>query len=384
MILNFLSFSRLNEGYSNHSNPEKIYLMDKIQLHTQEEYLSNSFLVEEDKKKMKDLFVGDLDAIMEKRSWNEYESSLKSYVKTKAYNKLVEMMYGKGYKNPESDATQIVVGVDTSSMAATMKYGSNPKNIKMTRGQYFSKVWSRVDEYCDNSVEFLIKGTIKDTLGDATEYSKNILLVILAAVIIYFGAKAIGIGAGVAGASTLVASSSGLSAIRNIIFNAGIKSLSVVEKYAVKIQNILSNPKTWTGIIGWEIWDSAPKLLSMINSDDRNELLKSDEEDMIAKLSSDNKKKQISKIKFALEQHSDFTTKPFFDGPVQVWQSGIKQMPGWEAWAKKEGYTDTPERLGYVFTYYVALYSYQFQLYIWKYNYLTMLKKGKSLAIQQK
>lgn len=374
MITNYRDFI-LNEGYT---NPQKVYLIDKIKLRTQGEYLANPSLIDEDIKKFEDLFMVNMDDIIKKKDYSKYSTALKEFIKTKAYNKLIEIMYGKGYTNPEGDSTKIIVGLDPSSMASAMKYGSTPKTIKMTRGEYFKKVWARVDEYCDNSVEFLQKGTIEDTLGDFVDYSKNALLIILAAVIIYFGAKAIAVGA--SGIGTFAASTAGLSAIRNIMSNAGVKSMAFIEKGALAIQRIVSNPNTWKGIASWEIFDSIPKIMEMFSSNDADVLLQLDEENVLEKLSSKNKKTQIATIKKALEEHSDFNVKPFLDGPVQVWQEAFQRMPGWEAWSQKEGKSinNNPQNLGYVFTYYIALYTYQFQLFIWKYNYLLMLKEGRN------
>ena len=82
-----------------------------------------------------------------------------------------------------------------------------------------------------------------------------------------------------------------------------------------------------------------------------------------------------------MEEHSDFNVKPFLDGPVQVWQDAFQRMPGWEAWSQKEGKSinNNPQNLGYIFTYYISLYAYQFQLFIWKYNYLLTLKEGRDV-----
>ena len=376
MITNYSDFV-LNEGYT---NPQKVYTIDKIKLRTQGEYLANPSLIDEDIAKFRNLSeLINLDDILRKKDYSKYSSALKEFIKTKAYNKLVEVMYGKGYNNPEKDSTEIIVGLDPSSMASAMKYGSTPKTIKMTRGEYFKKVWARVDEYCDNSVEFLQKGIIEDTLGDFVDYSKNILLIILASVIIYFGAKAMAVGA--SGVVTFASSTTGLSAIRNIILNAGVKSMPFVEKCSLAIQRLVSNPKTWMSLASWEIFDAAPKIIEMFSSNDADVLLQLDEEHILEKLSEKNKKVQIAKIKKALEEHSDFNVKPFLDGPVQVWQDAFQRMPGWEAWSQKEGKSinNNPQNLGYIFTYYISLYAYQFQLFIWKYNYLLTLKEGRDV-----
>jgi hypothetical protein len=62
-------------------------------------------------------------------------------------------------------------------------------------------------------------------------------------------------------------------------------------------------------------------------------------------------------------------------------------MPNWSNWNKTEGKNIKPEQFGYIITYYISLYCWQFQEYVIYYNWLKKLPSAlddMELAKKQK
>lgn len=281
-----------------------------------------------------------------------YERGLKIYVKTKTYNKLKSILYGKQYVknsgfNPLTDSTELSLITKTGVTYPT------------TRGNFFSEYWSDVEENCDNAVEFLLKGTIKDVLGDVTKFSVEIaaLAAISAAMMTVIGASG-GTAVPVIASVSVSAGTKGVYIWRIIDrFKKYIDVKRVIEIITKSWDYFVNIFRTNTGDIALNL--SIYKLLEYLNSSNPNT-----EGDSLHKLQNPKDKiTQITEIKGALEQHSDFTI-PFTNSTwsKEFFYSGLNQMPGFKEWSNKTG-KRTPEELQYELLWYISQYCYEYQLF---------------------
>jgi hypothetical protein len=94
----------------------------------------------------------------------------------------------------------------------------------------------------------------------------------------------------------------------------------------------------------------------------------------------------ISKVKSRLESHTDF--KKTWDWNINSeFYRNLESMPNWSNWNKTEGKNIKPEQFGYIITYYISLYCWQFQEYVIYYNWLKKLPSAlddMELAKKQK
>lgn len=284
-----------------------------------------------------------------------YERGLKIYVKTKTYNKLKSILYGNQYVknsgfNPLTDSTELSLITKTGVTYPT------------TRGNFFSEYWSDVEENCDNAVEFLLKGTIKDVLGDVTKFSVEIaaLTAISAAMMTVIGASG-GTAVPVIAATSTVTE---VAYLWRVIerFEKYIDLKRVWEFITKSWDSFVSIFRTNTGDIALNL--SIYKLFEYLNSSKPNM-----DGDSLHKLQNPKDKiPQITEIKGALEQHSDFTI-PFTNStwPKEFFYSGLNQMPGFKEWSNKTG-KRTPEELQYELLWYISQYCYEYQLFCKGYN----------------
>jgi hypothetical protein len=324
------------------------------------------------------LMSGSAISIIDQKSRSLYVNTLIKYVKTKTYNKLVEMMYGKGYKNPETDATVIVVDVETSSMAS-MKYGGAPKQIKMTRGDYFKMVWGKLDKYCDNAVEFLVKdGEVEDTVDDMLTLSKWAIVSII--IILLTKGQGVSTGGSILGTTGIggagvIAEKKAMQNIKKLVISklkVKLEQATVISKSIWNILNNLVKENIYsygfmTGM--YLIYKKANEEFSKTQG--LNDIrLTDDKEQLLDKLQSDpeNKKEQIQKINSKLQSHSDFYL-------VFNW-SGVVNMPGWKSWKEKNkkfdgqkitDMTNFSQDIGGVYTWYIAKYCVEFQNLLFEY-----------------
>ncbi len=391
MITSFKQFI-LNEIVTS-SEFEKIYKLSNFEL-TEPfgDVIKDPAKIEREKNRLQGLMIGNWKNTLStnnelKRS--EYVNTLIIYIKTKTYNKLVEMMYGKGYKNPESDSKVIVVGIETSS-AISMKYGGLPKQIKMTRGEYFKTIWAQLDKYCDMAVKFLVTGEeLEDMNDDLLSLSQWAIVSIILTLLLKGKVSTTASTLGSTTGSTVIGGAEASLALKNIA-KLVMKRLNVTWSKALVIGKVILN--IINRILKEGIWAyGLTKGFELIYNEANTELKKSqdlddirltdDESELLNKLkiNPENKEKQIQKINLELQEHSEFYR-------VIDW-SDIVNMPGWKSWKEKNKklsggkfteMTDLSQDIGTVYTWYIAKYCVEFQNILFQYYTLdNMLKTIK-------
>ena len=333
---------------------------------------------------------------------NQIIKTLNGYVKTKMYNKLVEMMYSKGYSNPMGDTTPIRSDYDNKFQKAyveeLIKSGRSNRGDAIeqgvdvtTRGEYFKKTWAQLDKYCDNSVEFLVKNEIEDTTADIITLSKWV-----GAAIALYIMHALTRG----GSTAIVTMSSGKNVIQLL---ASGEFKIIITKFA----KLLGKSQIWVyGVIKkaliWILNSPMANIIAFSNIDiltrlslKIDEIFKEEGASDIALSEEDIKTAQkfgtrlsgkgasfssrdfynevketftleIERINIALQQHSDFYLKADW--------SGIQNMPGWKTWKEKTNYKGKSSDLGYMYTWWIAYYCTEFQYFIYYYFFLMELQ----------
>ena len=333
---------------------------------------------------------------------NQIIKTLNGYVKTKMYNKLVEMMYSKGYSNPMGDTTPIRSDYDNKFERAyveeVIKSGISNRGDAIeqgvdvtTRGEYFKKTWAQLDKYCDNSVEFLVENEIDDTTADIITLSKWV-----GAAIALYIMHALTRG----GSTAIVTMSSGKNVIQLL---ASGEFKIIITKFA----KLLGKSQIWVyGVIKkaliWILNSPMANIIAFSNIDiltrlslKIDEIFKEEGASDIALSEEDIKTAQkfgtrlsgkgasfssrdfynevketftleIERINIALQQHSDFYLKADW--------SGIQNMPGWKTWKEKTNYKGKSSDLGYMYTWWIAYYCTEFQYFIYYYFFLMELQ----------
>ena len=334
---------------------------------------------------------------------NHIIKTLNGYVKTKMYNKLVEMMYSKGYSNPMGDTTPIRSDYDNKFERAyveeVIKSGISNRGDAIeqgvdvtTRGEYFKKTWAQLDKYCDNSVEFLVKNEIEDTTADIITLSKWVGAAIAIAIM-----HALTRG----GSTAILTMSSGKNVIQLL---ASGEFKIIITKFA----KLLGKSQIWVyGVIKkaliWILNSPMANIIAFSNIDiltrlslKIDEIFKEEGASDIALSEEDIKTAQkfhgrlsgkgasfssggdfynevkekfmseIERINIALQQHSDFYLKADW--------SGIQNMPGWKTWKEKTNYKGKSSDLGYMYTWWIAYYCTEFQYFIYYYFFLMELQ----------
>ena len=333
---------------------------------------------------------------------NHIIKTLNGYVKTKMYNKLVEMMYSKGYSNPMGDTTPIRSDYDNKFQKAyveeLIKSGRSNRGDAIeqgvdvtTRGEYFKKTWAQLDKYCDNSVEFLVENEIEDTTADIITLSKWVGAAIAIAIM-----HALTRG----GSTAILTMSSGKNVIQLL---ASGEFKIIITKFA----KLLGKSQIWVyGVIKkaliWILNSPMANIIAFSNIDiltrlslKINEIFKEEGASDIALSEEDIKTAQkfgtrlsgkgasfssrdfynevketftleIERINIALQQHSDFYLKADW--------SGIQNMPGWKTWKEKTNYKGKSSDLGYMYTWWIAYYCTEFQYFIYYYFFLMELQ----------
>ena len=333
---------------------------------------------------------------------NQIIKTLNGYVKTKMYNKLVEMMYSKGYSNPMGDTTPIRSDYDNKFERAyveeVIKSGISNRGDAIeqgvdvtTRGEYFKKTWAQLDKYCDNSVEFLVENEIEDTTADIITLSKWVGAAIAIAIM-----HALTRG----GSTAILTMSSGKNVIQLL---ASGEFKIIITKFA----KLLGKSQIWVyGVIKkaliWILNSPMANIIAFSNIDiltrlslKINEIFKEEGASDIALSEEDIKTAQkfgtrlsgkgasfssrdfynevketftleIERINIALQQHSDFYLKADW--------SGIQNMPGWKTWKEKTNYKGKSSDLGYMYTWWIAYYCTEFQYFIYYYFFLMELQ----------
>ena len=330
---------------------------------------------------------------------NHIIKTLNGYVKTKMYNKLVEMMYSKGYSNPTGDTTPIRSDIDNKFQKAYIeKYGKKDviyeKIPAISRGEYFKKTWAQLDKYCDNSVEFLVENEIEDTTADIITLSKWVGAAIALSIM-----HALTRG----GSTAIVTMSSGKNVIQLL---ASGEFKIIITKFA----KLLGKSQIWVyGVIKkaliWILNSPMANIIAFGNIDiltrlslKIDEIFKEEGASDIALSEEDIKTAQkfhgrlsgkgasfssidfynevketfmleVERINIALQQHSDFYFKADW--------SGIANMPGWKTWKEKTNYKGKSSDSGSVYTWWIAYYCTEFQYFIYYYFHL-MESKNKA------
>jgi hypothetical protein len=404
MITNFKDFSLNESGTYGKGDFKKVYSISNFL--PKEDLDMNSYEdISIELIRMERLFMGQGGNLVG-ANLNHITKTLNGYVKTKMYNKLVEMMYSKGYSNPTGDTTPIKSDYDNEFERAyveeLIKSGRSNRGDAIeqgvdvtTRGEYFKKTWAQLDKYCDNSVEFLVKHEIEDTTGDIITVSKWVGYGIAVAI-----ANALTGG----GSSFLMASGSAETATATA---GGLLARREFQMLIPKFAKLLGKLPKWVygfikKILLWILTNPIAQVIAFANIDILTRLSLKINEFLIEEgardiaLSEDdlatiqkfgtrlsgkgasfssidfyNEVKEtfmleVERINKALQQHSDFYLKADW--------SGIQNMPGWKTWKEKTNYKGKSSDLGYMYTWWIAYYCTEFQYFIYNYFHLMECK----------
>jgi hypothetical protein len=245
-----------------------------------------------------DLHPSELSKILEK--------DMGAFLKGKMWNKSIEVFFGNEYVNkpgfdPQKDATPISV---TSWIGGGQSVDA---------GNFFKDAWVETDQFCNRAVELTQTGQISDVLSD------------LAVAAGWAGLSA----ATVAGIIAL-----GGIAIPSATIASGFVGASGLAGWGVTAVNL-----TTIGALGVNL------AKTFIDNPDVSQDVKT-----IAKMVA-NKEETIKLFQSAMQEHSDFEA----DWGLDNWLSGIDSMPGWN---KSKWKQRGSENIGYLFTYWIAYYSY--------------------------
>lgn len=353
-------------------NINNMYFIDKIieQLKHKkptyrkiEEYSKNISLLEEDINKYKKYLAIDPYGINQ----NNYSYSLKLYVKTKAYNKLTEMLYGKGYKYPENDKPEDNTTIISSS------WGKELKNKKA--GLIFRKLWTYVDSYCDNAIEFLETGEISDAVKGFTSLIKEVIIdfavvIVIAIIVGETGGGAIAIGA--VDSAVVVDRVRKYGKYFKYTKDVISKLVRIIPRWWSRNKELITFLEKVQGASYFvEFTKHIPVLYESLMQFIKSEPMSSDMIDFsyfqTINTGSINKKNEINRIKSAIENHSLFNS-----GSLSNYTSYIINMPGWKEWNQSQKRKVKPEEFSYIFSYWISQYCWEFKLYL---NELLLLMK---------
>ena len=377
MITNYHIFSKsvsLNEVDQNFVN---MYHLDKIiqQLKQKKpirkklsEYTDNPSLLSSDIANYTKYLAFDIASIHSGISYDQFSYTLKFYIKSKAYNKLVEILYGKGFQNPSSDKSLI------QSVGGNYK----PKEA----GLIFRELWADIDEYCNNAVEFLEEGEISDAVKNIQEFVKDtiidfaivVILAIITDLTVGLGTAAVASIEGVALTSRIAKYGKYLKYSENVIS----KLIKIIPKWWARNKELIAFGSKLQGGY-YLVTGLIPSLYSSIVEilkEDSSSLSQSDLSSLtIMTKGSLSKDRQINAVKSALESHSGFNARS-----LAVYTPFIPNMPGWNTWYQKQENKIEADKIAYIFSYWISYYCWEFQLYL---NELLFLMKIKDKIEQE-
>lgn len=236
------------------------------------------------------------------------DKEMANYLKSCMWRKSIEVFYGKEYLKkpdfqPQNDSTPIVVS----------SWFTGGESI--TAGKFFLDAWEETNQFCDRAVELAKTGEISDTWGKVGQVAGITAL------------TAAGVAAIIATGGAILP---GATLMSGFITAAGTAAWGVT---AVNASALIA-----LGYGAAEAFKDNPN----INPELRD----------LAKLVA-NKDETIKKFNEALQAHSDFEG----DWGLDKWLSGLQGMPGWNksSWKDKGA-----ESIGYLFSYWIAYYSYNF------------------------
>lgn len=322
------------------------------------EFINDRSLINKELEKIERyLCVDVLKSQKNEYDYNQLLYTLKFFVKTRVWNKVVSILYGNDFKgDPSNDSRKII----------------NSK-LNFTTGATFSMLWDNIDSYCDNAVEFISTDEIDDTLENITilagEIGRDYLVTAIACMVIALSFE-FPPGAAVATAELTVITGKYLSKFKTIYGKISKITPAVIKTYK---KFMTYGDKLWLSYGIVEVVKVVIKLLleepeiKAIAETNINDKLEEGHED---------KNKFINKVKNKLEKHSNL--KNTWESISFDLYSDLENMPNWLNWNKSdEGKSIKAQQFGYVITYYISLYCWQFQEYAIYYNWLKKIEKGE-------
>ncbi len=361
-------------------NVKNMYFVDKIiqQLKYKkpkyrqfEEYSKNDSLLNNDINQYKKYLAIDPEQL----NTNNYSYSLKLFVKTKTYNKLIEILYGKDYKNPENDKPEDDTKLISSSWSKELK----PKKA----GFIFREMWTYIDSYCDNAIEFLETGEISDAVKTVKNIIKEGLIdfaIVIIIAIITEGTLGTGTAAVVAANSAvLVKRITKYGKYLNYSKDVILKLIKIIPKWWSKNKELITFlGKVQGGAVLVQMTKHIPTIYDSFIQLLKSEQTSSDVEDFAylknITANSLNKEYEINRIKTAIENHSKFNSLT-----SSSISSYISNMPGWNSWYQKQQSKLESDKIAYIFSYWISYYCWEFQLYL---DQLILLKKIEGKIVQ--
>lgn len=331
------------------------------------EFSNNKELIKKEIELLENYLCIDQQSNIDKVDYDKLVYTLKIFIKTRIWNKVVSILYGENYRsNPLSDSGKIT----------TLRQGLAPDVIETTFGEVFSKLWEDIDQYCDNATEFVSTGELDDSLessiviiGEITrDYLITAIACMLISLLIEFPPAAM------ASASAY----SELTIITTKYLDRFSKFYDKINKITPAIVNTYKKlstygDKIWTAygigeltklVIGVLIEEPEIKALGFKNIEEK--IIEGHED----------KQKFISRVKNKLENHTDFKKSWIWNIDSKYYKN-LERMPNWKNWIKSnEGKTKSSEQFGYILTYYISLYCWQFQKYVIYYSWLKNLDKN--------
>jgi hypothetical protein len=286
--------------------------------------------------------------------YDQWPITFKLFIKTRIWNKVVSILYGKNYNSdPRFDKTPITFP---------------NSNLNTTAGKVFSEIWENIDEYCDNATEFVFNGEITDTLKDSFVFVGEMTrdyLIIEICVLLMAALVNSGIGAP---AAAIPAAEAAILITKNMTkLERAYGKLQKITPAVIKTYEKLNKMVNYA-FIGQGIGQLLNIIIEALMGEPEIQEAFSKNSNLLK--GHDNKEQFIRNVKSALESHTSFRANLV----SIIGYNRLQYMPNWQTWSSSaEGKNTDPQKFGYTISYYIALYSWQFQKYAIYYDRLKKL-----------
>ncbi len=343
-------------------------------------YFSDSSAREVFKTKLKGYLASDpIEGWGAGASYDKLLFTLDFFLKTRMWNKLVDILYGKDFSGDPLNNDIKLKGIKELYEDIPLQ---NQKTIYAK--DVFIAVWKNVDIMCTNAKTLLSENKAKDTWwGKGRDLAEDILLDLIISIIIVclweLVAGTIVIGGTAAGTKTVLTRVTQLfqksKQIEQMqLFKTNPKRLMALSDYVNKtIKDVWSGGASKYIAIG-QITQS---LLDVIRGDDLFEPIISNSANKLlsgyGQGTKEDKQNFIVQLKSNLEKTRDFRTVWGFriDTGVEPYRS-IQYMPGWKAYTQNKGQKIDGLALGYEMSYWVSFYAYDFLHYVNFYHFFNL------------
>lgn len=372
MITNYNRFYNqfiLNEQLKYDTNDINVYWINQFVKNPPDfnkkvsEFSGNRDLIKKEILNLQKYLCVDIEKENENRGkippipYDQWPITFKLFIKTRIWNKVVSILYGKNYNSdPRYDKTPITFP---------------NANFNTTAGKVFSEIWEPIDDYCNNATQFVFNGEIKDTFKDTfvfvVEMTRDILIIEICTFLMALLANS-GIGAP---AAAIPAAEAAILITKNMSkLEKVYGTLEKITPAVIKTYNKLNKMVNYA-FIGQGIGELLKTIVEVLMGEPEIQAAFSTNSNLLK--GHDNKEQFIRNVKSALESHTSFRANLV----SIIGYNQLQYMPNWKTWSSSsEGNNTDPQKFGYTISYYISLYSWQFQKYAIYYDRLKKLDEN--------